>query len=127
MNTEQYRGPVAESTRKERERWLENIADVKKFGVPKWLKDRLELMERAIEQSIHYGGTKRLHARIVELEEHQFTLEQDAARWRHARRILPYEAIQDAQRDFEGWDGNPSEEENLRCDEAIDIAIRRTP
>lgn len=127
MSTEQYRGPVADSTRKERERWLENIADVKKFGVPKWLKGRLELMERAIEQSIYYGGTKRLHARIAELEAGQESLEKDASRWRHARRILPYEAIQDAQRDFEGWDCDPSESENMRCDEAIDAAIGRSP
>lgn len=50
-------------------------------------------------------------------------LRKDAERWRYARTILPYEVIQDAQNDFESWGGDVSEEENKRCDDAIDAAL----
>ncbi len=50
-------------------------------------------------------------------------LRKDAERWRYARTILPYEVIQDAQKDFESWNVGVSEAENKRCDEAIDAAL----
>ncbi|MGS6394319.1 hypothetical protein ACVG01_17215 [Pseudomonas aeruginosa] len=50
-------------------------------------------------------------------------LRKDAERWRYARTILPYEVIQDAQKDLESWNVGVSEAENKRCDEAIDAAI----
>lgn len=50
-------------------------------------------------------------------------LRKDAERWRYARTILPYEAIQDAQKDLEIWNVGVSEAENKRCDEAIDAAL----
>lgn len=51
-------------------------------------------------------------------------LRKDAERWRYARTILPYEVIQDAQKDFESWGGDVSEAENKRCDDAIDAALQ---
>ncbi|WP_185747516.1 hypothetical protein [Pseudomonas aeruginosa] len=50
-------------------------------------------------------------------------LRKDAGRWRYARTILPYEVIQDAQKDLESWNVGVSEAENKRCDEAIDAAL----
>ncbi|MDI3943770.1 hypothetical protein QK430_27320 [Pseudomonas aeruginosa] len=50
-------------------------------------------------------------------------LRKDAERWRYARTILPYEVIQDAQKDLESWNVGVSEAENKRCDEAIDAAL----
>lgn len=50
-------------------------------------------------------------------------LRKDAERWRYARTILPYEVIQDAQKDLESWNVGVSEAENKRCDEAIDTAL----
>lgn len=50
-------------------------------------------------------------------------LRKDAERWRYARTILPYEVIQDAQKDLESWNVGMSEAENKRCDEAIDAAL----
>ncbi|HEH9252920.1 TPA: hypothetical protein SH731_004131 [Pseudomonas aeruginosa] len=52
------------------------------------------------------------------------TLRKDAERWRYARTILPYEVIQDAQKDLESWNVGVSEAENKRCDEAIDAALK---
>ncbi|HEQ0203183.1 TPA: hypothetical protein VDW83_001655 [Pseudomonas aeruginosa] len=51
-------------------------------------------------------------------------LRKDAERWRYARTILPYEVIQDAQKDLESWNVGVSEAENKRCDEAIDAALK---
>lgn len=50
-------------------------------------------------------------------------LRKDAERWRYARTILPYEVIQDAQKDLESWNVGVSEAKNKRCDEAIDAAL----
>lgn len=50
-------------------------------------------------------------------------LRKDAERWRYARTILPYEVIQDSQKDFESWGADASEAENKRCDDAIDAAL----
>ncbi|HBP6007044.1 TPA: hypothetical protein L6A19_21610 [Pseudomonas aeruginosa] len=50
-------------------------------------------------------------------------LRKDAERWRYARTILPYEVIQDAQKDLESWNVGVSEAENKRCDAAIDAAL----
>ena len=48
----------------------------------------------------------------------------DAERWRHARRILPVEYIEESQRSFEKYGLPGSEKENLAADKAIDAAIK---
>ncbi|MFU6622682.1 ead/Ea22-like family protein [Pseudomonas aeruginosa] len=58
------------------------------------------------------------------LREENEALRKDAERWRYARTILPYEVIQDAQKDLESWNVGVSEAENKRCDEAIDAALK---
>lgn len=60
---------------------------------------------------------------IDRLKAENEALRKDAERWRYARTILPYEVIQDAQKDLESWNVGVSEAENKRCDEAIDAAL----
>ncbi|HBO5316094.1 TPA: ead/Ea22-like family protein [Pseudomonas aeruginosa] len=61
---------------------------------------------------------------IDRLKAENEALRKDAERWRYARTILPYEVIQDAQKDLESWNVGVSEAENKRCDEAIDAALK---
>ncbi|MBG3986157.1 ead/Ea22-like family protein [Pseudomonas aeruginosa] len=65
--------------------------------------------------------------KIDRLKAENEALRKDAERWRYARTILPYEVIQDAQKDLESWNVGVSEAENKRCDEAIDAAIVSVP
>ena len=60
--------PVAAGTQKKRERWIQNIDSAIKCGLPKELARNLLNTKKEIENSIHYGGTKRLRDRIAELE-----------------------------------------------------------
>lgn len=60
----------------------------------------------------------------VSIPEQIRRMAKDAERWRYARTILPYEVIQDAQKDLESWNVGVSEAENKRCDEAIDAALK---
>ncbi|HFH2965895.1 hypothetical protein [Pseudomonas aeruginosa] len=66
---------------------------------------------------------RKLEAERDRLKAENEALRKDAERWRYARTILPYEVIQDAQKDFESWNVGVSEAENKRCDEAIDAAL----
>lgn len=47
----------------------------------------------------------------------------DAARWRHARMILPVDFIEQAQELYEAFGVEGSETENLKADAAIDAAM----
>tara|TARA_R110000850_G_scaffold275207_1_gene414129 strand:- start:11955 stop:12521 length:567 start_codon:yes stop_codon:yes gene_type:complete len=62
---------VAQGTQRKRERWLRNINQAIKCGLPKHLTADLRNTAKEIENSMQYGGTKRLRDRIAELEEAQ--------------------------------------------------------
>lgn len=80
----------------------------------------LGLLERLEKAEQHWANENSNNmALIAEVER----LRKDAERWLYARMILPYEVIQDAQKDFESWHLGVSEAENKRCDEAIDAAM----
>lgn len=65
---------VAQGTQRKRERWLRNINQAIKCGLPKHLTADLRNTAKEIENSMQYGGTKRLRDRIAELEEAQRNL-----------------------------------------------------
>lgn len=72
---------------------------------------------------MEYQPIMRLKNELDRLKAENEALRKDAERWRYARTILPYEVIQDAQKDLESWNVGVSEAENKRCDEAIDSAL----
>lgn len=59
--------PVSVNTMERREKWLQNIADAIKFGLPNYLRERLQNTEKQIRGSMRYGGTKRLRDEIERL------------------------------------------------------------
>lgn len=52
--------PASSGTASKRARWLLNIQDAIKYGLPKHLVGRLNNTAKEIQNSIKYGGTKRL-------------------------------------------------------------------
>lgn len=60
--------PQKPGTVQKRLRWLQNIADAKKYGLPGWLMKSLDNTAKEIQNSIKYGGTGRLQDRITDLE-----------------------------------------------------------
>lgn len=52
--------PASPGTASKRARWLLNIQDACKFGLPKHLVHRLNNTAKEIQNSIKFGGTKRL-------------------------------------------------------------------
>jgi len=52
--------PASSGTASKRARWLVNIQDACKYGLPKHLVGRLNNTAKEIQNSIKYGGTKRL-------------------------------------------------------------------
>lgn len=75
-----------------------------------WKAKYEELMVRSIQMGFD------LRQQIAELRD-------DARRWRHARMILPFEAIEKAQAEFVAFGLPADEAENLRADAAIDAAM----
>lgn len=69
--------PVSANTQCRRERWLTNIADAIKFGLPSRLRTRLEYTEKEIRSSIRYGGSK--HRARDELERVKLSLDDPEA------------------------------------------------
>lgn len=52
--------PASPGTASKRARWLLNIQDACKYGLPKHLVQRLNNTTKEIQNSIKFGGTKRL-------------------------------------------------------------------
>lgn len=67
------------------------------------------------------------HGEIQSLIARLRAAEKDAARWRHARRILPVETIEQCQADFTNYGMVGCERENERADKAIDTAMEQQP
>ncbi|MCS8242767.1 hypothetical protein N0464_08505 [Pseudomonas aeruginosa] len=83
-----------------------------------------EIAENDSVVAVWRGRTQRTEEERDRLKAENEALRKDAERWRYARTILPYEVIQDAQKDLESWNVGVSEAENKRCDEAIDAALK---
>lgn len=61
--------PASSGTASKRARWLINIQDACKYGLPKHLVGRLNNTVKEIQNSIKYGGTKRLRDENDDLQQ----------------------------------------------------------
>lgn len=82
-----------------------------------------------IQSEVSYHAGSDTHYRAEKLDQSLATLraeiarlEKDAARWRHARKLLTVDDIEGAQGAFDSFGGMVSEEECARADAAIDAA-----
>lgn len=84
---------------------------------------RQELAENEAVISAWRGRTERAEAESERLRAREAALELDAARWVHARRILPVCAIDESQQEWCASGRSDEEEHNQKADAAIDEAI----
>lgn len=68
--------PASPGTASKRARWLLNIQDACKYGLPKHLVQRLNNTTKEIQNSIKYGGTKRLRDENESLQQRLTVAEQ---------------------------------------------------
>lgn len=59
---------VSDSTRRERESWIETLREAIKSGLPKHVRNQAEQAIAGIEKSIRFGGTRLLRERMADLE-----------------------------------------------------------
>ena len=72
--------PASPGTASKRARWLINIQDACKYGLPKHLVNRLNNTAKEIQNSIKFGGTKRLRDENESLQQRLTVAEQHLAR-----------------------------------------------
>ena len=70
--------PASPGTASKRARWLLNIQDACKYGLPKHLVNRLNNTAKEIQNSIKFGGTKRLRDENESLQQRLTVAEQRA-------------------------------------------------
>lgn len=70
--------PASTGTASKRARWLINIQDACKYGLPKHLVNRLNNTAKEIQNSIKFGGTKRLRDENESLQQRLTVSEQRA-------------------------------------------------
>ena len=70
--------PASPGTASKRARWLLNIQDACKYGLPKHLVHRLNNTAKEIQNSIKFGGTKRLRDENESLQQRLTVAEQRA-------------------------------------------------
>ena len=68
--------PASPGTASKRARWLINIQDACKYGLPKHLVNRLNNTAKEIQNSIKFGGTKRLRDESESLQQRLTVAEQ---------------------------------------------------
>ena len=80
--------PASPGTASKRARWLLNIQDACKYGLPKHLVQRLNNTTKEIQNSIKYGGTKRLRDESTALQQRLTFAEQRAGELESAAREM---------------------------------------
>lgn len=70
--------PASPGTASKRARWLINIQDACKYGLPKHLVNRLNNTAKEIQNSIKFGGTKRLRDENESMQQRLAVAEQRA-------------------------------------------------
>lgn len=102
--------PASTGTASKRARWLINIQDACKYGLPKHLVNRLNNTAKEIQNSIKFGGTKRLRDENESLQQRLTVAEQALKFYADGDHLLLADA--------DAWDTCSGEPVNFLHDEA---------